>query len=141
MLPLVAKLLPFVGPILERVIPNKAKAEEAKLLLQTELAKNEADILKSLAELDKGQIELNKLDAQSDSRFKSMWRPALAWVCVTSFAWHTFLLPFIVFVAEFRGYILPDIPTFDPSLLSTVLVGILGLGAFRTYEKKQGITK
>jgi hypothetical protein len=141
MLPVVAKLLPFVGPILERLIPNKAKAEEAKLQLQMELAKHEADILKSLAELDKGQIELNRMDAQSDSWIKVMWRPVLAWVCVASFAWHTFLLPATVFVLEWRGFILPNVPAFDPSLLSTVLVGILGLGAFRTYEKKQGITK
>jgi hypothetical protein len=34
-----------------------------------------------------------------------------------------------------------DLPQFDMTSLLTVLMGMLGLGGLRTYEKQKGITK
>jgi hypothetical protein len=47
----------------------------------------------------------------------------------------------IVFVVLAVGVDLPPLPEFDMTSLMTVLMGMLGLGGLRTYEKKQGITK
>jgi len=36
---------------------------------------------------------------------------------------------------------LPELPVFDMDSLMTVLLGMLGLGGLRTYEKAKGLTK
>jgi len=36
---------------------------------------------------------------------------------------------------------LPDLPQFDMSSLLTVLMGMLGLGGMRSFEKMKGLTK
>jgi len=92
-------------------------------------------------ELAKGQLEINKVEAASGSVFKGGWRPFIGWVCGVAFAYHFVLQPFIVFGATAAGVDLPELPSFDMSSLMTVMMGMLGLGGLRSYEKKQGLTK
>jgi hypothetical protein len=73
--------------------------------------------------------------------FKGGWRPFIGWVCGSAFAYHFVLQPVIVFVVLAVGVDLPPLPEFDMTSLMTVLMGMLGLGGLRTYEKKQGIAK
>jgi len=44
-------------------------------------------------------------------------------------------------VTAYFGYTPPAYPTFDMDTLMTVLLGMLGLGGLRTYEKQKGLTK
>jgi hypothetical protein len=85
------------------------------------------------------QIEVNKAEAASGSVFKGGWRPFIGWVCGGAFAYHFVLQPVIVFVVLAVGVDLPPLPEFDMTSLMTVLMGMLGLGGLRTYEKKQGL--
>ncbi len=141
MLPvLLAALLPTVGKLLDKVLPNTAEKEKFKAELAIELQKQESELVKALLQSDLAQAEINKMDAASNDKFKSYWRPALAWVCVLSFIWLTVLQPIIVFIYAAKGLPLA-LPEFDSSILTTVLFGILGLAGYRTYEKKTGITK
>jgi hypothetical protein len=87
------------------------------------------------------QIEVNKAEAASGSVFKGGWRPFIGWVCGVAFAYHFVLQPFIVFVVAAAGVTIPDLPSFDMGSLMTVMMGMLGLGGLRSYEKKQGLTK
>tara|TARA_R110000796_G_scaffold63156_1_gene145617 strand:- start:357 stop:758 length:402 start_codon:yes stop_codon:yes gene_type:complete len=87
------------------------------------------------------QIEVNKAEAASGSVFKGGWRPFIGWVCGAAFAYHFVLQPFIVFVVAAAGITIPELPTFDMGSLMTVMMGMLGLGGLRSYEKKQGLTK
>lgn len=92
-------------------------------------------------ELAKGQLEINKAEAASGSVFKGGWRPFIGWVCGVAFAYHFVLQPFIVFGVTAAGVEIPELPSFDMSSLMTVMMGMLGLGGLRSYEKKQGLTK
>ena len=92
-------------------------------------------------ELAKGQIEVNKAEASSGSLFKGGWRPFIGWVCGGAFAYHFVLQPVIVFAVLTAGVDLPPLPEFDMASLMTVMMGMLGLGGLRTYEKQKGITK
>ena len=87
------------------------------------------------------QIEVNKAEAASGSVFKGGWRPFIGWVCGAAFAYHFVLQPFIVFGVTVAGVEIPELPTFDMGSLLTVMMGMLGLGGLRSYEKKQGLTK
>jgi hypothetical protein len=73
--------------------------------------------------------------------FKGGWRPFIGWVCGAAFAYHFVLQPLIVFGVTVAGVKIPELPTFDMGSLLTVMMGMLGLGGLRSYEKKQGLTK
>jgi hypothetical protein len=92
-------------------------------------------------ELATAQIEVNKAEASSGSLFKGGWRPFIGWVCGGAFAYHFVLQPVIVFGVLTAGIDLPPLPEFDMASLMTVMMGMLGLGGLRTYEKQKGITK
>jgi hypothetical protein len=62
-------------------------------------------------------------------------------VCGVAFAYHFVLQPLIVFGVTAAGVDIPALPEFDMGSLMTVMMGMLGLGGLRSYEKKQGITK
>ena len=92
-------------------------------------------------ELAKSQIEVNKAEAQSRHWFVASWRPFIGWTCGIALMWHFVLSQFILFFATMFGVDLPALPEFDMGSLMTVLMGMLGLGGLRTFEKYKGMTK
>ena len=87
------------------------------------------------------QIEVNKAEAASGSLFKGGWRPFIGWVCGIAFAYHFIFQPFLIFLYATFGVSIPDLPEFDMGTLMPVLMGMLGLGGLRTFEKAKGISK
>lgn len=131
---MITQILGPVMDLLDKFIPD---ADE-----KARLAHEVANLAEQRAhELAVAQVELNKVEAQSVSIFKSGWRPFIGWVCGIAFAYHFVLQPVIVFSTVAMGYPLPTLPGFDMGSLMTVLMGMLGLGGLRTYEKKSGLTK
>ena len=92
-------------------------------------------------EVVRGQLEINKAEAASASVFKGGWRPFIGWTCGFAFAYHFVMQPFLLFCVAMFGLDIPALPQFDMSSLMTVLMGMLGLGGLRTYEKKTGVSK
>ena len=92
-------------------------------------------------ELAKGQIEINKAEAQHRSMFVAGWRPFLGWCLSFAMAWHFVIAPFTMFICAYAGIEIPALPEFDMGSLMTVLMGMLGLGGLRTFEKYKGVTK
>jgi hypothetical protein len=86
------------------------------------------------------QIEVNKAEASHRSMFVSGWRPFIGWSCGSALAYHFIIQPVLVFVLTMYGMNV-DLPEFDMSSLMTVLMGMLGLGGLRTYEKTKGVAK
>ena len=127
----------LIGPvtgILDKFIEDK----DQKAALAHEIATMSE---RHAQELAKGQLEINKAEAASGSVFKGGWRPFIGWVCGIAFAYHFVLQPLIVFGVTTAGVEIPELPSFDMGSLMTVMMGMLGLGGLRSYEKKQGLTK
>ncbi len=87
------------------------------------------------------QIELNKIEAMHRSIFVAGWRPWIGWTCGFALGWHYILHDLMAWACAIWH---PDI--IPPELagtqeLVTVLMGLLGLGLFRTAEKFGGRTK
>ena len=82
----------------------------------------------------------NKIEAQHRSIFVSGWRPCTGWICASALAYHFIFEPIIVFFLATQSITL-QLPQFDMGSLLTVLMGLLGLGGLRSYEKTKGITK
>src|SRR5690349_7150412 len=88
----VGALLDIGGKLIERIFPDPVKREEGKLRLFELQQNGQLQELAADTDLMKAQLAINQVEAGSDSRFKSWWRPALGWVCVLAFA-----LEFLVF--------------------------------------------
>ena len=91
-------------------------------------------------ELAKGQLEINKTEAAHKSLFVAGWRPAIGWICGLGMASNFLLIPIANFVLALTGSAVV-VPLLDTGEMMPVLMGMLGLGAMRTYEKKQGVQR
>ena len=87
------------------------------------------------------QLEINKAEAASGSLFKGGWRPFVGWICGFALLYHFILSPMIIFIITLTGATIPPLPEFDMGSLMTVLLGMLGIGGLRTFEKQKGLTK
>jgi len=85
------------------------------------------------------QLEVNKAEAAHKSVFVSGWRPFVGWVCAVSLSYHFIIAPLLQFSFALAG-IEQELPEFDFSQLSTILMGMLGLGGLRTFEKMKGVS-
>ena len=91
-------------------------------------------------ELAKGQMEINKTEAAHKSLFVAGWRPAIGWICALGMASNFLVIPITNFVLALTGSAIV-VPLLDTGEMMPVLMGMLGLGAMRTYEKKQGVQR
>jgi hypothetical protein len=127
----------LIGPVtglLDKFIEDKdaKNAMAHEIATMAERAAHEAAM---------AQVEVNKAEAQHRSIFVAGWRPFIGWTCGIALAYHFVLAPLIVFGVAWYGAEIPEIPTFDMDSLMTVLLGMLGLGGMRTFEKAKGLTK
>lgn len=112
--------------VLDKFIPDPG----AKALAEKELRD-------SLQAWDAQQTEVNKVEAAHRTLFVAGWRPFIGWVCGGAFAYHFIAQPLLVFGMAVAGLVV-SLPAFDMNVLTTVLMGMLGLGGLRTYEKIKG---
>ena len=102
--------------------------------------KLEHEIKTEIQRANLAQIDVNKAEAQHRSIFVAGWRPFIGWICAVAMGYHFVLQPIIVFVLSANG-VNYDLPEFDMGSLMTIVMGILGLGGMRSFEKYKGITK
>jgi len=100
----------------------------------------EAALRDSLLEADRGQMEVNKVEAGHRSIFVAGWRPFIGWVCGSAFAMHFVGMPVLQVIALYADFA-PPVIDFDMQSLLTVMLGMLGLGGMRSYEKIKGVSK
>lgn len=125
----------LIGPVsglLDKVIPDKDQAAKLAHEIATMSEKHAQEAMLA-------QLEINKAEAASGSVFKGGWRPAVGWVCVLAMLWTYIIQPFVVFTLTVAGVDMPPLPELNMSDLMPVLMGMLGLGAMRSYEKSKGV--
>ena len=122
MLAAISALIGPVSAILDKVIPDKDLREKLSHEIATMADKQMS-----------AQIEVNKIEAAHKSLFVAGWRPAIGWICGLALLYSTIISPILGI-----WFVVPEV---DPSLLTTVLMGMLGLGAMRTFEKTKGISR
>lgn len=124
---MIDKLIGPVAGLLDKVIEDKDQ--------KAKLAHDIATMSERIAnEQVLAQLEINKAEAASGSVFKGGWRPAVGWVCALGFAVNFLVSP----IAAGFGI---DVPQADTQVMLPVLMGMLGLGGLRSYEKVKQVTK
>ena len=133
------QFLPILGSVIDKIFPDANAAAEAKIkLIELEQAGEFKEIEASL-QRDLQQIDLNKVEAGSDNVFKSGWRPFIGWTCGLGFAYAVIVYPVLTWMAVVWNITPP--PNLDSDLLFPVMLGLLGLGGMRSFEKFKGLTK
>lgn len=137
---LLGGLFDLAGKVFDKLFPNPAQAAEAKLKLFEMQQRGELAQLESDTKLALGQMEINKIEAGSDSFFKSGWRPSVGWICTFGLGYQIIARPLLSWVGtNTAGWVPP--PALELDTLMTLLFGMLGLGAYRTYEKVTHVKK
>ncbi len=116
----------LASTVISRLWPDKTEQERAQLAAALAIVQ--------------GQLDANKAEAASPSAFTSGWRPGVGWVCVAALACQYIARPLLQWVGIVTGHPLPALPGIDDGLWQLML-GLLGLGGLRTYEKTQGVTR
>jgi len=123
---IVATLVGPVTGLLDKFIEDK----DQKNALAHEIATMSE---RHAQELMKGQLDVNKTEAAHKSLFVAGWRPSIGWVCSLGLLYNTI-------IANILG-IWVDLPEIDTTLLVPVMMGMLGLGAMRSYEKVNSVAR
>jgi hypothetical protein len=127
----ISAVLDLGNTLITRIFPDPAQQDQAKLKL---LELQQSGELASMT----AQTDINKEEAKSSSIFVSGWRPFVGWVCGSAFALHYLIIPVANFILVMTGH-KEVILSFDMQTLLTLLMGLLGLGGYRSYEKVKGV--
>ena len=103
-------------------------------------AKREHELKTEIHRANLAQIEVNKAEASHKSMFVTGWKPVVGWVCAFALAYHFILQPIMVFAISIYGVSI-TLPEFDMGSLMTILMGMLGLGGLRTFEKVKQVQR
>lgn len=130
-IPLVETGLEVLGKVIDRVWPDPQQAAAAKLkLVEMEQSGELAVIL--------AQLKVNEVEAANQSIWVAGWRPAVGWVCALAFFYKFVFAPLFVLLLTTFGLNIV-LPVLDFTEMSTILLGMLGIGGLRTVEKLKGI--
>lgn len=121
------------GKLLDKLIPDKDLRE--KLNAELLMASQDNDFQLAL-----GQLKVNEAEAANSSLFVSGWRPFIGWVCGIGLTYNFLIYPLMLWsIAAYGATFVPP-PLFSDNLMELVL-GLLGLAGFRTYEKIKGVAR
>ena len=132
-------LLDLGKTAIDKIWPDPAKrAEELRKL---EEIRQSGDLAKMKFEVDVilAQIEVNKAQADHPSIFVAGARPAVMWIGAFALAYASIIEPIGRFVARVCFGYAGDFPVIDTTITMQVLFGVLGLGAYRSFEKARGV--
>lgn len=110
--------------VVNKIWPDKSEAERQQLAAAVAIVQ--------------GQIDINKAEAANPSGFTSGWRPAIGWVCALALAAQYIARPALQWAGIMTGHQFPTLPGIDDNLWQLML-GMLGLGGLRSYEKVKGV--
>lgn len=131
---MIEALITPIASLLDKWIPDS----DTKAQLAHDIATMSERHAQALA---LAQVEANRAEAGHRSLLVAGWRPFIGWTCGAAFAYHFVLQPLLVFMLVAVGEPPVELPVFDMTSLMTVLMGMLGLGGLRSFEKYKGVAK
>tara|TARA_R100001463_G_scaffold93318_1_gene148043 strand:- start:125 stop:538 length:414 start_codon:yes stop_codon:yes gene_type:complete len=114
----------------------------------SEEEKNNAKIkLKEIeAQINKAQSDINLADAKSTAggisgMLQRSWRPLIGMSCALAIFWEFVAKQFLMFLIASFSWETAPLPQLDMGTLMPLVMSLLGMGALRSYEKKNKLTK
>lgn len=129
-----------IGSIIEgvgKVADDLFTSDEERLKIALQEKAIEADLIK-------GQLEINKTEAQHPSIFVAGWRPFIGWVGGIALAYQFILYPLMTWLwalLQAKAWVpetLAPPPVLDAEELWVILSGMLGIAGLRSFDKVKG---
>lgn len=133
----IGSIFDFGSKVIDKIFPDKTEAERVKLELFKAQQAGELAELTAAWDNAKAQAAVNQVEAGSASLWTSGWRPAIGWCCAAALTAQYIARPLIQWVGVVTGHNWPMLPGIDDNLWQLML-GMLGLGGLRTYERVKG---
>jgi hypothetical protein len=102
-------------------------------------------VLQLLSAERMAQMGVNAAEAKHKSLFVAGWRPMIGWIGAVALGWQYILLPVLsaalTGIAAYNGVSidLSGLLQFNMTEMLPIILGMLGLGAARSYEKARGV--
>jgi len=128
-------ILSLAKPILDKItsfIPDNKAKQKAKLQIEKELIKFAADT-------QTAQAEINKEQAKHKSVFVAGARPFIMWICGAGMAFQYIAHPLLMWAWALFGVDGTAPEPMDMGSLMPLLMGMLGLGGMRSFDKNKGV--
>lgn len=143
----ISKIAEVVAPLISEFVTDKDKQNELKHRIESMLITNEH--VRALREIDlvEGQLKINLQEAKSGKTFVSGWRPYLGWGLGTALIYNFLLRPIVQSVINIvDAFITTDLSAvvlveLDVEQLWPLLLGLLGIGGYRSFEKIKGVAR
>lgn len=128
---LIGPVFDLVSKTIDRLFPDKTAAEKAKLEMMAALQTQDFQLAIE-------QIKVNAAEASSGSAYAAGWRPTVGYICAAALGYNFILYPLLNWgVAVWEPSFKPP-PLFADNLMELIL-GMLGLGSMRSWEKAKGV--
>lgn len=116
-----------ITTLLNKFLPDKTEIEKAQIVAAIDELQTQTDI--------------NKIEAASTNWFVAGWRPFIGWICGAGLLYAALCEPFFRFIAKVGFHYSGEFPIIDTTITMQILVGLLGLGGMRSFEKKTGVAR
>ena len=117
-----------IASLLDKLVPDKTQRDKLAHEIAT-MAETHAH------EIAKAQIKVNQQEAAHKSLFVAGWRPFTGWTCASALAFNYLIIPIVDMTID------RTLDPLDLTMMMPVLMGMLGLGAMRSYEKRNGVSR
>lgn len=122
----IEKVSTLADDIIKRIWPDATEVEKAKLAQLSAEVQNQFNVVLQ-------QLKINEEEAKHPSVWVAGARPAIIWTGVAGFGYTSLIQPLLAWISTAFGIPVP--PPIDISALTTVLEGVLGIGAMRSFDK------
>ena len=121
----IGEVADLVTAVIGKIWPDKTEQEKAQIAAAVQLVQ--------------GQLEINKEEAKNPSVFVSGARPFILWMCGVALGYVSIVEPLCRFVATVIYGYTGAFPVIDTTITLQVLLGLLGLGGLRSFDKVNGV--
>lgn len=137
----IGSVLDFGGKLIDRIWPDPAQRDAAKLELFKAQQAGEFKAMDQAFESARAQIGVNAVEAASPNLFTSGWRPAIGWVCGAALSYTYLIYPLLTWACAIWWPAIKPPVLGNDGMLYELLLGMLGLGGLRSWEKIKGVAK
>lgn len=117
----------LVKTVTDKIWPDAGESERNKIALIMSAAQQ--------------QVDVNKNEATSSSVFVAGWRPFIGWTCGAAVAYTFLAYPLLQWAAAVWNPTMQIPVLINMDVLWELMLGLLGLGGLRTFEKIKGVAR
>lgn len=92
-------------------------------------------LLKSIENSNYQQQQINLQDSKSRFSYVASWRPTIGYICAIGLFYEFFLRHILNYIILLNNPNFPIPPSIDISQLLSIILAMLGMAGYRTFEK------